>query len=51
MSSWCAWPHMRIDTVSMSVGPLPARARSAAHVNAAAISSGSVPSMVMPGMP
>ena len=30
---------------------LPARARSAAQVNAAAIASGSVPSIVMPGMP
>ena len=51
MSSWCAWPHMRIETSSMSAGPRPARARSTAHANAAAISSGSVPSMVIPGMP
>ena len=42
---------MRIATTSISAGPSPARARSAAQVNAAAISSGSVPSMVMPGMP
>ena len=33
----------------MSAGPRPARARSAAQANAAAIASGSVPSMVMPG--
>ena len=45
MSSWCAWPHMRIATSSISVGPSPARARSAAHAKAAAIASGSVPSM------
>ncbi len=51
MSSWCACPHMRMATSSMSVGPSPARARSAAQVNAPAIASGSVPSTVTPGMP
>ena len=51
MSSWCAWPHIRMDTSSISVGPRPARARSAAQAKAAAIASGSVPSIVMPGMP
>jgi hypothetical protein len=35
----------------MSAGPSPARARSAAQVNAAAIASGSVPSIVVPGIP
>ncbi len=51
MSSWWAWPHMRMATTSINVGPSPARARSAAHVKAAATSSGSVPFTVMPGMP
>jgi hypothetical protein len=51
MSSWWAWPHMRIATSSMSDGPRPPRARSAAQAKAAATASGSVPSMVTPGMP
>jgi hypothetical protein len=42
---------MRIATSSISAGPLPARARSTAQAKAPAISSGSVPSMVMPEMP
>ena len=42
---------MRMQTSSISAGPFPARARSAAHANAAAIRSGSVPSSVIPGIP
>ena len=42
---------MRMATSSINAGPRPARARSTAQANAEAIASGSVPSIVIAGIP
>src|SRR3954470_10235299 len=51
MSSWAAWPCMRMVTASMSVGPPPPTARSRAPWTAWNIASASLPSTVTPGKP
>ena len=51
MSSWAAWPCMRIVTASISVGPSPASARSRAIRVTSNIASGSLPSALTPGNP
>ena len=51
MSSWAAWPCMRIVTASISVGPSPATARSRAARVASNIASASLPSTETPSKP
>ena len=51
MSSWAAWPCMRIVMASIRVGPAPDSARSRASAVASNTASASLPSTTTPGNP